>query len=386
MSKYFLLLCLLTNMAAANTEGLEEINAKLEALSDEVLTLKNTKGSESKTHFGGYGEFVYINKRSTDEKNQKVANSTNPKIDAQRFILYIGHDFSKRWKLTSEIEVEHANQIFLEQGTIDYLYSDAINVQAGVMLIPVGIINIHHEPTTFFGVNRPEITSKLIPTTWRELGVSFFGKTNGLSYRVSLVDGLLASGFSSDGVRSGRQKASQAEGRDLAWVTRLDYDIAGMATVGGSAYVGKAGGVGTDVSHKVFDLHVSSKFKGFNFSALYTTVKIGKSDELNIERSKTGNSSIAKEMDGYYLTLGYNVLRGVTDWELSPFVRYENYNTQSKVGAAYTKDLSKDRTNITYGVSVKPLENIVFKADYVKATNKLKTGVDSWNLGMGWNF
>lgn len=381
------LLIILAMLFIGTTHGatLEELNNKLEALTEEVISLKESP-SVSKTHFGGYGEFVYINKRSRDEKNNTVSNSNNPKLDAQRFILYIGHDFSEKWKLTSEIEVEHADEIFLEQGTLDYLYSEQINFQAGVMLIPVGIINLHHEPTTFLSVNRPEITSKIIPTTWRELGVSFFGKHKGLSYRLSLVDGLLASGFSSDGVRSGRQKASKAEGRDLAWVTRIDYDLMGVAKIGGSAYLGKAGGVATSVDHKVFDLHFDSKFKGLHVRGLYTTLKLGNTDKLNTELSKTGSSSVASQMSGYYFTLGYNVLHYVTDWSLTPFVSYENYNTQDKVGTGFTKDLSKERTNMTYGISLKPIENIVFKLDYVTAKNKNKSGVDSWNLGMGWNF
>lgn len=371
--------------AIANSTTVEELNTKLEILTDEVVSLKES-ASVSKTNFGGYGEFVYINKRSRDEKNNTVANATNPKLDAQRFILYIGHDFSKKWKLTSEIEVEHADEIYLEQGTLDYLHSDQFNFQAGVMLIPVGIINLEHEPTTFLSVNRPDIASKIIPTTWRELGVSVFGKHNSFSYRVSLVDGLLASGFSSDGVRSGRQKASKAEGRDLAWVTRLGYDFNGVAKLGASAYFGKAGGVATDVDHKVYDIHFDTKYKGLQFRGLYTQLKLGNTDKLNTELSKTGSNSVASQMSGYYLTLGYNVLHYVTDWSLIPFVRYENYNTQDKIGTGFTKDLSKERTNLTYGLSVKPLENIVFKLDYITAKNKDKSGVDSWNLGMGWNF
>ncbi|MCO4792397.1 MAG: hypothetical protein KC493_01700 [Bacteriovoracaceae bacterium] len=385
MYKSLLLLAVLSfNQSFAAT--IEELDERMDLLSEEILELKQAGPSKSKTYFGGYGEFVYVNKRSKDESKTSVSNANNPKLDAQRFILYIGHDFNKKWKLTSEIEVEHANEIFLEQGTIDYTLSESINMQAGVMLIPVGLINIYHEPTTFFGVNRPEIAKKLIPTTWRELGVSFFGKTGGLDYRLSLVDGLLASGFSSDGVRSGRQKASKAEGRDLAWVTQVNYNFLGTSKVGASAYVGKAGGVQTEVTHNVYDLHFDSKFSGLSLRGVYTMVKLGGIDKLNAEQGKTGSSSIASEMKGYYANLGYNVLHKFTDWELIPFIQYENYNTQSKVGGAFTKDLSKERTNITYGVSVKPIKNIVFKADYVKATNKAKTGVDSWNLGMGWNF
>ena len=91
-------------------------------------------------------------------------------------------------------------------------------------------------------------------------------------------------------------------------------------------------------------------------------------------------------MSGFYTNLGYNILRSKSDSELIPFVQYESYDTQERVASGFIKDSSKKRTNITYGLAYKPLSNIVFKADYIKSTNKAKTGVDSWNLGMGWNF
>jgi hypothetical protein len=37
-------------------------------------------------------------------------------------------------------------------------------------------------------------------------------------------------------------------------------------------------------------------------------------------------------------------------------------------------------------VTLKPLVNITLKADYTKTTNEAKSGTDSWNLGVGWNF
>jgi len=385
MVKLMLLLTFILGVQTLYAASVEELSQRLDILTDEVLGLKQSTQT-SKTTFGGYGEFVYINKSSQDESKNKVANGTNPKVDAQRFILYVGHDFSQKWKLSSEIEIEHANEIFLEQGSLDYHHSNAINAQAGLLLVPVGLINLYHEPTTFLGVNRPEIDSKLLPTTWREMGLSFFGELNGFSYRFSLMDGLLASGFSNDGVRSGRQKGSQAEARDLAWITRLDYNFFGHTVLGGTTYIGKAGGVATDVSHKVYDIHFDTKYSGLYLRGVYTVVKLGNVEQLNIEKSKTGSNSIASQMNGFYANLGYNVLRSTSDSELIPFIQYESYDSQNKVGSSYTKDMSKVRTNMTFGLSYKPLSNIVFKADYVKSKNKTKTGVDSWNLGMGWNF
>lgn len=34
----------------------------------------------------------------------------------------------------------------------------------------MGFIDEVHEPPTFYGVERPEVDSRIIPTTWRELG------------------------------------------------------------------------------------------------------------------------------------------------------------------------------------------------------------------------
>ncbi len=370
----------------ATAQTNKELERRLNILAVEISQMKETKTGFGNTRIGGYGEFTYTNIRHEDETGKTVANGTNPEADAQRFILYIAHDFSPKWKLSSEIEIEHVNQIFLEQATIDYIHSDAINFQVGLMLIPVGIVNLYHEPTSFLTVERPEIESKIIPSTWRENGISFFGKNHKLNYRLSLVGGILASGFSSDGVRGGRQKGAQAEARDLAWVGRLDYQIVSNAVLGASAYIGKAGGTNTDVSHKIYELHFDGTFAGFHTRVFYTISSLGNTTQLNNELGKTGSAAVGKKMTGYYAELGYNVLRNITDWSLLPFVRYEKYNTQDEVEATFTKDKSKDRTNTILGINAKPIESIVFKFDYTMAKNKAKTGQDAWRLGFGWNF
>ena len=53
------------------------------------------------------------------------------------------------------------------------------------MLIPMGIVNEYHEPTTFNGVERPSIDGKIIPSTWREIGLGLYGKSNALSLKIS---------------------------------------------------------------------------------------------------------------------------------------------------------------------------------------------------------
>lgn len=383
MKSYLLFLLFFSPFTHAQTN--DELAKRIEVIASEMTELR--KGpSSSNLHLGGYGEIIYANKRSELENGAKNAHATNPKLDATRFVLYVGHDFSSKWKLTGEIEIEHANEIFLEQGTIDYLHSEALNVSTGLMLVPVGLVNLSHEPTTFFGVQRPEVESKIIPSTWREVGVSIGGKIGSTDYKLALIDGLLASAFTNDGVRGGRQKGSAAEARDLAWVGRVDHSFSDALTLGLSYYWGKAGGVQADVEHRLFDFHFNANWSGLVLRGVYTAVELGGIQALNQELGLSGTSGVGSKMNGYYVEAGYNILRSVDDWKLSPFIRYEAYNTQDDVVSGLSKNKSKDRTNITFGVNANPIDNIVFKADYTIGKNEAKTGYDSWNLGVGWLF
>ena len=135
----------------------QSIEERLNILTEEVQALKTQGLGGNKVKIGGYGEFTYENKRSELENKTKATHSNNPQADALRFVLYFAYDFDDKWSLFSEIEVEHADEIFLEQGGLRYSPSEAFNWQTGVLLIPVGIINPYHEPPTFFSVSRTEI-------------------------------------------------------------------------------------------------------------------------------------------------------------------------------------------------------------------------------------
>src|SRR2546430_4268093 len=42
---------------------------------------------------------------------------------------------------------------------------------------PFGLLNEHHEPTRYYGVQRNFVETLIIPSTWREGGVSLRGDT-----------------------------------------------------------------------------------------------------------------------------------------------------------------------------------------------------------------
>ena len=105
------------------------------------------------------------------------------------------------------------------------MHSRDFNGRAGLVLVPMGLVNLLHEPTTFLGVLRPDVEQRIMPTTWREIGVGAYGEAGPLTYRGYFVNGLNAAGYSADeGIREGRQEGSEALARNWAftgrWTTR----------------------------------------------------------------------------------------------------------------------------------------------------------------------
>ena len=146
----------------ATRQEVKELKEAVGDLAAEVKRLKegepegsHSKGLDSalgKLHFGGYGE-MHANFTQGSESDQ---------FDFHRMVLYLGYDFADWITFHSELEVEHAyvsdgsgGELSMEQAYVDFQLSPALNVRAGRILTPLGIINAKHEPTTFNGVERP---------------------------------------------------------------------------------------------------------------------------------------------------------------------------------------------------------------------------------------
>ena len=130
------------------------------------------------------------------------------RLDFHRFVLLITHRFSDRIRFVSELELEHAlvegleeaGELELEQAYVDFLLSRRFNVRAGMMLVPVGIINERHEPPVYYGVERPFVDTVIVPTTWFEVGAGVHGELGrGWRYRAYVMSPLNAREFSRRG-------------------------------------------------------------------------------------------------------------------------------------------------------------------------------------------
>src|SRR5579862_9814112 len=141
-----------------------------------------------KINLWGYGEVYYMHPK---EQGQAIQE------DLARAVFGIGYQFDEKTRFNSEFEVEHAvasavdpGEFEVEQFYVDRILSHGVSLRAGLFLIPAGLLNEHHEPTNFFGVQRNFVETLIIPSTWREGGFNFHGDTQtGFGWNVGLTTG-----------------------------------------------------------------------------------------------------------------------------------------------------------------------------------------------------
>jgi hypothetical protein len=359
-----------------------------------LLTPLNAQDSET-TSVGGYGEVHYINGSGP---------STPATVNVRRFVVYLAHSFNEKLAFRSELEVEDAKieggepggEVALEQLYLDYMISPAFTMRAGLVLPPVGIVNEFHEPPTFNGVARPDFDRDVIPTTWREIGVGAVGAipgSTGLSYRVYLVNGLKSDGFSAEsGIRGGRQEGREASFANPSLTGRLEWARPGLRFGGSFWYGGSANqdpvlGTGT-FDNAVGLISADARFDTgpFMFRGVVANISVSDAEAINAVHGIQVGSRIA----GGYVEGAYNLLSALAPGSaqrLNAFLRYENYDTHADVPAGITKDESLARRLTTFGLSYKPLYNVVFKGDYQLQRNKAGVGeADVLALGIGYQF
>lgn len=357
---------------------------------------------------GGYGEVLYEN--FATERENGTASGVRDQIDALRAIMYVGYRFTDNLLFNSEIEIEHgstdqAGSVSVEFAYLDYIPSPYLGVRGGMLLVPVGFINELHEPPIFLGTTRPLTESAIIPTTWRENGFGIFGDAGDFAYRAYVVNGLdaigdgpsRAGGFSAGGLRGGRQKGSRALIEDPAIVGRVDYEPAAMLPgllLGASAYHGNSGqsgvtpgGVEVDAATTILEGHAQYRGHGLDLRGLFARATVGDAALINEARTLSGAASVGEELVGWYAQAGYDVLRLVhSTQELMPYVRYEKVNTQEAVPDGFTASPATDRSILAIGAQWRPITNVVLKGDYQIHANEASTGVNQFNLALGYLF
>ncbi len=345
-------------------------------------TADNLLSKDSKLVVGGYGEVHY---------NQSLDGSTynTGTLDVHRVVILFGYNFNEKTQFITELEFEHVKEVYVEQAFLQYKLNNFINFRGGLMLVPMGIINEYHEPTTFNGVERPLIDKYIAPTTWREIGFGITGNVlpASLKYQAYITNGFngydgSANFNGKNGLRSGRQKGAESYISSPNMAAKVEYyGIRGL-NIGLSGYFGKTqstlyDGVDKDdessvaladssvVGISMLGVDARYNLKGMQLRGQFYYSSLSNTNEYN-EFTADGSdlNDLGKSMLGYYAEAGYNVLRSAnTEINLIPFVRYEFYNTHHTVENNISNNLAYKKTAITTGLTLALTKGAVVKTD-----------------------
>ena len=331
-----------------------------------------------KIHIGGYGELHY-NDHETD------GGSKSKKVDAHRYVLFFGYDYNEKVRFRSEFELEHGlvkdtadgsngGEVELEQMYIEIDLNDQTSTKAGVILVPVGIMNENHEPPTFYGVERNDVEKYLIPATWWAAGVSITHKmSNGITLEAMVSEGL--KGSTSGYIRGGRQKSAEADASDLAYTARLTYT--GMPGLKASLFYNHQSDFTQDSSDNIEEMDLYGATAIYNFGDGFEV------RALHVQADFSG-----KDESGAFFTNGFDEHQG-TFFEVSK--RTGNLGIYANQSIVSGEKVSRQYTVQTAGFSFWPQgTNTVFKINYYdkdySSESLNSSDTDGFDIGMGYEF
>ncbi|WP_299429724.1 hypothetical protein [uncultured Maribacter sp.] len=340
---------------------------------------------------GAYAEMLY---------NQPEGD--NGELDVQRMVLLFGYRFNDKTQFVTEVELEHVNEVFVEQAFVNYNVANNVNLRGGLMLVPMGIVNEFHEPTTFNGTERPTMDNVIVPTTWREIGIGVSGKFNDISlgYQAYVFNGFKSTfsdgegGLSgvlkgSNGLRGGRQKAIQSTVDSPTLSTKLDYyGIPGLR-LGFSTYFGKTQAAddveeidGANIGIAMLGLDARYAYQRFTARGQFIHASLSDTEAYNTATGK----DLGSALQGWYVEGAYNLLPTNKMQKLFAFARYEKYDTHANTDGALVENEAYNRTDLTTGLTYHIAPGVVVKGDYQFRKNKAdgNDGVKNrLNFGVG---
>lgn len=421
-------LCFLLSISSLQAEEPDKVisvEGKTETLVNEEKKKKvaNDSNDYNKFRFGGYGEAVasfkdYGINRFYGGKDGNKKNHRNT-ISIPRFVLAFDYKFNSKWILGAEIEfeaggvgtayeiensengeyeteVEKGGEVTLEQFHITRMIHPTFNVRAGHIIVPVGLTNAHHEPINFFSTYRPEGETTILPSTWHENGIEFFGsfgkKYAAFDYQAMVVTGLNANGFDRNTwIAGGKQGIFEEDNfTSPGYATRLDYKgIPGLRLGASFYYCADAGANSDKMIEYNFKVPVRIYTADAQYRNRYVTARtnfiwgnLGNSTKVSNVNTRLSNNSpyarvtpVAKKVVSYAGEVGVNIssfFKSKRCPVIYPFARYEYYNPQEAGENMQVMELRNKVSMWTAGLNWYALPNLVVKADYM--TRKIGTG------------
>ena len=370
----------------------------------------------SRLTVGGYGEAVYSYNMYSDKYTryltpEQYKDESHGRFDLPHVVIFLGYDFGKGWTMGSEIEFEHGGtesameieeeeageyeseverggEVALEQFWLQKSFMPQLNVRVGHIIVPVGGTNMHHMPTEFFGVYRPEGENTIMPCTWHETGISIWGRAGDWRYEALLIPGLDSERFGRQGwIHDGAGSPYEFKiGNSVAGAFRVDnFSIPGLR-LSLSGYAGNSfnntlssnrnakryeGVKGTvligafDFNYSGHNLIVRGNFDYGHLSDadVITNVNINHMSQASPSpHQAVGEAAIAGGIEAGYNIFAHMPKVNEKGQKFYVFGRYDYYDSMHKTNTNIYEYCGRSR--VAAGINYYPIKEIVVKGEY----------------------
>ncbi len=350
-----------------------------------------------KTILGGYIDFTISDCNNANARDCREGLE----FDQERFVPFFYSQVTDRLSVAAEVEIEHGgpqgNQgdgdVKIEFATMDYRFTDWLNLRGGIILIPMGRFNLIHDSPLNDLPLRPMVSRLIIPSTFGESGIGFFGtfyptQLSKVDYELYLTQGFKgqnSDGSSSitegSGLRSARGSIQTDNNENKAIVSRISVSPLLGIEVAGSVHHGKWDNAG-DCTLTIWAVDGLLQRGPFELQGEAAWVKV----RGGHNPPDTGNGVPPEKMAGYYVQGNYHFMPDfLRQAAPSFFGTSSTFTGVIRWGEADTNTQSSDNVNdlsrLTLGINFRPVEDSVIKFAYTWNDHE-----DSPGSRNGWQF
>jgi len=326
--------------------------------------------------------------------DENLPTGKDKELYLTRGVVFMGYRVSDRILINSEFRVDRdlvergvatfpvnytttdsPARANLDLAYLDYIIGPALTLRAGVVLLPMGLINEFHTPREFLGVRSGFGDIFTLPDIWHALGFGVAGHKWVFDYRAYVVSGLNAAGFTEFGFRGGREISWDTISHP-SFVIRGDYNPFPGGVLGGSYYIGNSGVFGLDepvdlkLHTTIKEFHGELRWNGIFARAQYAKALLHDAPELNAILGKRRFRGVGSRQVGGYVEGGYDIS---TIWNgktmIMPYMRGEASNPQDSLppeslALGLIKNHFVDFIIWIIGVEVRPARGLSIKAEW----------------------
>lgn len=302
------------------------------APSDTTARQPSTRGIYGKPFVRHFGHGTAIGGYVDLEFRNDFTGKTHA-FDQHRLIPFIFSEITDRLHFGTEIEFEHgpqienadgeaegAGEVSVEFATLDYRFTEGLNLRGGVILSPLGRFNLMHDSPINELTDRPLMALQVVPSTLSEAGAGLFGTVYPSDRSLLTYEAYVVNGFDAElgepnaegrlPIRDAHGKRGDVNNAPMNFVGRVAFSPMLGVEVGASAHAGPYGGYG-DVEP------AAGSTNDANIWALDATINRGRFDllgeyaRLHVDlAAPVAAAGTAPGREGYYVQGNYHFGQG----------------------------------------------------------------------------